>query len=325
MIRSMSFLSSGICRTTNPQRNSVSTLSYPCIIRFRVLITSFAFGISNDGSFFLMRLMASPIISVLRSTTHLRIMSFSNKSNLFGKSTKQLSKSLIASRTSCRCFKIYSSAINHLFCAVYVGDEVLVAQPLSDYQINFSSKKPFQGIMEIEIVCNIIPLLMVGRIEVHKQITLRIEPNTAKVLTLCFRQRSMIRCMFSSINFIDCCVTSANIAIFLIYKRANPEKRCYGQVTACRRAIDRNICRCRVVGPGFLCYICRKLLYALLPLYIDVGFAAASGYCLWLRKACCYFDFLASLFCRSRHGEVGSSRSISSISARADIGFRQLA
>ncbi len=133
MIRSMSFLSSGIWRTTKPHRNSVSTLSYPCIIRFRVLITSFAFGISNEGSFFLMRLIASPIISVLRSTTHLRIMSFSNKSNLLGKSTKQLSKSLIASNTSCKCFKIYSSPINHLFCTVYVGDEVFVTQPFSNY------------------------------------------------------------------------------------------------------------------------------------------------------------------------------------------------
>ena len=36
-------------------------------------------------------------------------------------------------------------------------------------------------------------------------------------------------------------------------------------------------------------------------------------------------DDLASLSCRSRHGEVGSSRSISAISARADIDFRQLA
>ncbi len=42
------------------------------------------------------------MISVLRSTTHFRIMSFSNKSYLFGKPSKQLNMSSIAFNMSCR-------------------------------------------------------------------------------------------------------------------------------------------------------------------------------------------------------------------------------
>ena len=65
---------------------------------------------------------------------------------------------------------MYSSAINHLFCAVDIGNEVFIPQPFSNNQINFSTEKLFERVAEIEVVGYIVPFLMVGRIEVHKQI-----------------------------------------------------------------------------------------------------------------------------------------------------------
>lgn len=89
-----------------------------------------------------MRFMASPMISVLRSTTHLRIMSFSNKSYLFGKPTKQLSISLIASSISW-IGQTSSTAINHLFRAIYICNEVFVTQTSFFNQIDFTAEKLF--------------------------------------------------------------------------------------------------------------------------------------------------------------------------------------
>ena len=83
---------------------------------------------------------------------------------------RQLSKSLIASNTSYRCFKIYSSTINHLFCTVHIGYEVFVTQSFSDYQIDFSGEKSFQYVSKVEVVRDIIPLLVVCCIEVHKKV-----------------------------------------------------------------------------------------------------------------------------------------------------------
>lgn len=117
-----------------------------------------------------MRLMASPMISTFLSTTHLRIMSFSKTSYLFGKSTKQLCISLIASITSCKYVKTSILAIDQLFCAVDVSNEIFIAQPFFLYQINFSAKQEFKCITQSKIIAYIVKLVMVDLFKVNKQI-----------------------------------------------------------------------------------------------------------------------------------------------------------
>lgn len=69
-ILSTSSFSVGMCLITSPHRNSAWTLSYPWIMRLRVLIISFAWGSGKFRSIFNIRFIASPIISVFRSTAH---------------------------------------------------------------------------------------------------------------------------------------------------------------------------------------------------------------------------------------------------------------
>lgn len=57
-----------------------------------------------------------------------------------------------------------------MFCTIDISNEILVFQSFLHHQINLSTKNLFQGFLKIEVVCNIIPFLMVGGIEIDKQI-----------------------------------------------------------------------------------------------------------------------------------------------------------
>ena len=65
-----------------------------------------------------------------------------------------------------------------MFCTVDIGDEVFVLQAFFYDQIHFATEQPFEGFLKIEIVGDIIPLLVVGGVEIDEQvhIALIIEP-----------------------------------------------------------------------------------------------------------------------------------------------------
>lgn len=107
-----------------------------------------------------------------------RIISFWNRSNLFGKSIKQLSTSAIESRISCRYVITSSYAINHHFCPVDIGNKILVAQSLFLNKINLTSEEVFQSITKTEIIVYVVKTIMIYWLEIYKKINIAffIEP-----------------------------------------------------------------------------------------------------------------------------------------------------
>ena len=76
----------------------------------------------------------------------------------------------MASKTSCRCLSIYSSTINQLFCAVDICYEIFVSKAFTYHEVDFSAEEGFQGIAQIKVVLYIVPFLVIGGVEIHKQV-----------------------------------------------------------------------------------------------------------------------------------------------------------
>lgn len=150
-----SHFKAGMCFIIKLQRNSGVTLSYPCITLFRVFTIALALGRLNSGNFFIILLIASPMISTFRSTPRTRNLSLRNSSNTLGRSKKKLSTSSIALSTSTRCFSTYSS-INKEFCAVDVIAQNGITNSFVFQQINFPAKYAAQRIFKVEIIVGII-------------------------------------------------------------------------------------------------------------------------------------------------------------------------
>lgn len=62
------------------------------------------------------------------------------------------------------------SAIDRLFCTVYIGNEISVSQPFFLNQIYLTAKQPFKRVAETEIIADIVKLLMINRLKVNKQV-----------------------------------------------------------------------------------------------------------------------------------------------------------
>ena len=62
------------------------------------------------------------------------------------------------------------TAINHLFCAVYVLDKEFVSEGFLLNQIHFAIENHFKGIAEIEEILHIVPLFVISGVKIHKQV-----------------------------------------------------------------------------------------------------------------------------------------------------------
>lgn len=62
------------------------------------------------------------------------------------------------------------SAIDRLFCTVYIGNEISVSQPFFLNQIYLTAKQTFKRVAETEIIADIVKLLMIDRLKINKQI-----------------------------------------------------------------------------------------------------------------------------------------------------------
>lgn len=150
---------------------------------------------------------------------------------------------------------MYSSAINQLLCAVYVLNEVFVFQSLLHYQIDFSAKNRFQGFLKVEVVCNIIPLLMVCSVKTDKQIHIalviesirkdRTKDGQSLDLVLPAKFKYPLKIKLDQFHDVFC-VTDAKIAVFLIYKRFHSKNVDFAEATDC----GRGLCRRFYLGGG---------------------------------------------------------------------------
>lgn len=74
--------------------------------------------------------------------------------------------------------RIYSSAINQLFCAIYVGDKIFVSESFLLYEIDFAVEETFEAVAQVEVIGHIVECVVVEITESYEKvdIALVIEP-----------------------------------------------------------------------------------------------------------------------------------------------------